>query len=253
MNGDSSGTQRLKLKMSNNRSSMDAPAQKIMLRMSNAASKANSSSPDTALNGGVAIDKEALQRQQQHVQAGINGRSEDNALPNALGLSNASYSESQSVTASTSGPQYPHAISNSATSPPRGGVAFKRETSSHKSPSLGAVGPSRSTPGSFGSDQHLRALDDAALMPPPPRGITPRRVNGSSPHPPHAGTQVRNPQQPATPFETRLRAPGKGNHHSIFQSPVGIQLIWNRRFRCPDHQPRHLYTSGVDALTSFPP
>lgn len=191
-----------------------------MLRMGHAATKSPGTTSETASpvkqsgNAGVAIDTDALQRQQQHVQAGMNGSTDVDA-----------------AIASTPGQEFPNRVSHSEASPTRGGTTLKRETSSHKSPSLGAVGASRLTPGSSGSDQHARALDDAALMPPPPRSLTPRRVNGNSPHPPHAGGHIRNQhplsasQQPASPFETKWRAPGKGNPHSMFKSLRNVQLI----------------------------
>ncbi|KAI9785841.1 MAG: hypothetical protein M1816_008233 [Peltula sp. TS41687] len=191
VNGDSSGTKRLKLKMSNNRSS-DGPAQKIKLRMKNTASKIHFTSAATASNDGVAIDKDALQRQQQHVQAGINGRSDINNQTN-----------NNSVTASISGSGHSQVANNPATSITQGGASLGQETSTRK-PSSVVVTP-LPAPSAFA--EHRRALD-AALMPPPPkRSLTPNGVNGTGPHPPNSGAQVR--QQPATPYDSRERAPGK--------------------------------------------
>lgn len=229
-NGDSIGTQRLKLKMSNSKSA-DTPAQKILLRVGGARHKTPAATSDTTAkavspvkesnNTEDATDRNSVDRQPQDVQAGVNGHAATNDRSVSQLSDRGARAGSGPAPPSTLGPPALDERNNSAASPRPSSSDVKSESSSQKSPSLGAVGPSTpAAPGPSGSDRALTAADVDALMMPPPPSVTPRNLSGS-PHPPHAGNHTRNSQplpaayNPKNPFETKSRAPGKGNESPL--------------------------------------
>ena len=222
---------RLKLKMSSSKMS-DAPPQKIVLRVGNAAQKGSSRTVQTGTNRasqtasrststdkqsrttGLAIDNDALQRQKRYVQAGIEG-SAGSATPNQPKDPVVDQHEvSTSAAAPTSTLALQDTAVNSAPSatPP---AALKRAGSTQKSPLPDAARSTTPAPTSSGSDGPTRAMDDAALAMPPPPTIPARRLSGS-PHPSPTADHAHHdrvpptPRNAPTPVDARRRPPGTG-------------------------------------------
>ena len=135
--------------------------------------KFGSSKPSAA--SGVSVDNEALKRQQDLVNAGMNGQASIRASPRV------SFEGSQNVQIANGVHGLQRASqertsSASADNPAVNGV--KTETSMGQSPALAAVQLSANRSGSLDA----RQSPHPSLMPPPPANLAPRLPSGS-PHP----------------------------------------------------------------------
>ncbi|KAL8922178.1 MAG: hypothetical protein Q9172_003680 [Xanthocarpia lactea] len=135
--------------------------------------KFGSSKPSAA--SGVSVDNEALKRQQDLVNAGMNGQASIRASPRV------SFEGSQNVQIANGVHGLQRASqertsSASADNPAVNGV--KTETSMGQSPALAAVQLSANRSGSLDA----RQSPNPSLMPPPPANLAPRLPSGS-PHP----------------------------------------------------------------------
>lgn len=155
----------------------------------------NSSTP------GVIVDTSALQRQQQHVQAGMNG----NQTPGGNQSSGNSFAANRTGSIPPGGTSYSR--SASAASPPLASNGVKTEAQPGYSPAPNSVRPTSSTPGYAGQTPF-----SGHSMAPPTNAA---RVMSGSPHPyaqPH-GAQNNHVQHhqyvPPNGFEKKYRAPGK--------------------------------------------
>ncbi|MCJ1484725.1 hypothetical protein MMC06_004898 [Schaereria dolodes] len=162
-------------------------------------------------NTGVAVDSQALKRQQDLVKAGVNGQSSglNNGGSSHTGLRNP-FGGSSSVAGSTVVPtlnQLAQERHGSAASSPPATNGIKHETQSEKSPALATVQPRN---GSNTSDEVIPSPDLAALTMPPPASITPR-LPSNSPHPQMMTMSTHPPpiQNLSNPLDSRWRLPGK--------------------------------------------
>ncbi|KAI9714229.1 MAG: hypothetical protein M1812_006450 [Candelaria pacifica] len=211
---------RIKLNMS---TKSPGPAPKIKLRVnavqkgspapvtpSNARGVANKAvSPDVAIDGG------ALEWQQKHVQAGINGHdaSTRSGSKNPFGSSGSGPAAGNIPTLSSL--SLDRANSASAASPTPSTSAVKAEIQAGQSPALSTVNPSGSNGevrrDSHGSNQAVQSPYLGASAMPPPSSVTPRLPSGS-PHPsiqPHAHLPYIPNAVPVAPSDSKWRQPGK--------------------------------------------
>ncbi|KAI9850245.1 MAG: hypothetical protein M1838_005971 [Thelocarpon superellum] len=200
-NGDASGQQRLKLKLSAVKSP-DLPPQKIMLRVGGAAAKQASpeKTPASATAIGtppVAVDVDALQRQQQHVQAGVNGAGRVGSSASSASGSVLAVAPTQPAPSSSQGA--------SIASPALSATAVKNEATPARSPSLGAT---RADAAQANPASRSPSLAASTMLPP---SSTSAAVVAGPAAPPavanHAPPNV--PHPPTTGVDLRWRQPGK--------------------------------------------
>lgn len=207
---------------------MSAPKPSIKLRFGGQkASPAPSSAPDTPAGRssgtpGVIVDSGALERQQRHVQAGMNGqRPSSSGTPSQTPASRNPFGGSRPSSASIPPIGQDRDQSVAAVSPPAAVNGVKSESQATQSPALNSIRLSSGVPENPKESQRLSVpaqvpqLAGSAM--PPPQNSTPRPTSGSPhPNPPaghYSGTQGHHPQsyyapQPAG-FETYRRVPGK--------------------------------------------
>lgn len=148
----------------------------------------------------ISVDNESLKRQQELVRAGANGyapgKGNTTTLPGKV--SKLSYSRSGSVSNSALGRQS-HERSESSEHTMNG---MKTEAVPSQSPALNAIPNGTSETRQSPSASNLQ-------MPPPVQGSS--RLPSGSPHPQAAPNAVAPASQASsTPFNSRLRQPGKG-------------------------------------------
>lgn len=153
---------------------------------------------------GVSVDNEALRRQQDLVNAGMNGQA--SIRPNQKKPTGAS----QEVPTTNGVPTLPRVSqertrSGSAEKPAVNGV--KTETSIGQSPALAAVQMSTDRSGSLDA----RQSPSASMMPPPPANLATRLASGS-PHPQSYTTNhyFSTGYSSTSHFDSTRRQPGKG-------------------------------------------
>lgn len=173
------------------------PAPKITLRFGQ---KSNGST-------GVAIDSDALKRQQDLVKAGTNGQGAvtTNGTPhpgprNPFGSSHSGSGAAPIPTLHRLSQE--RARSSSAENPASSMNGVKSEGTG-KSPALSAVQLNRYL------DEARQSPNAAASTMPPPSSVTPRLPSGS-PHPQATTMNTHNSNIHAMPFDPRWRQPGKG-------------------------------------------
>lgn len=149
----------------------------------------------------MSVDNESLKRQQELVRAGVNGyapgKGNTTSLPRSIfGLS---HSRSGSIPTPASS-RLSHERSGSAEHAMSG---MKTETAHGQSPALNAI-PN-------GSSEARQSPSASNLQMPPPMHVS-SRMPSDSPNP-HATPSAVAPTSQAsnTPFNSRLRQPGKGN------------------------------------------
>ena len=149
----------------------------------------------------MSVDNESLKRQQELVRAGVNGyapgKGNTTSLPRSIfGLS---HSRSGSIPTPASS-RLSHERSGSAEHATSG---MKTETAHGQSPALNAI-PN-------GSSEARQSPSASNLQMPPPMHVS-SRMPSDSPNP-HATPSAVAPTSQAsnTPFNSRLRQPGKGN------------------------------------------
>ena len=203
-------------------------------------------------NTGVAVDSQALKRQQDLVKAGVNGQSSglNNGGSSHTGLRNP-FGGSSSVAGSTVVPtlnQLAQERHGSAASSPPATNGIKHETQSEKSPALATVQPRN---GSNTSDEVIPSPDLAALTMPPPASITPR-LPSNSPHPQMMTMSTHPPpiQNLSNPLDSRWRLPGKGNKP---RSPSMCMTNTIRCIRCTHFQPPYCNPSRPEDGAAFSP
>lgn len=199
---------KLKLNMS-----ASAPKPSIKLKLGVRGSPAptshsNSPAPRDSNTPGVIVDNEALRRQQQHVQAGINGDRPPSSDP-AAQRSSSRNPFGSSRPGSAAAPIPPLARESSG-APLTNGV--KNEAVPSPSPNLGAIRPTSAAPmAPSGQTPHL----SASAMPPPALA---QRISSGSPLPqgPPAYAQPSQNQYyqsyyapPTQAVENKYRSPGK--------------------------------------------
>ena len=194
---------KVKLRMSARSPEPSQP--KIKLHFGGSKPQASSANATT----GVAVDDEALKRQQDLVKAGANGQGAAtdgrSARPGPSNPFGGSHSASGSTPIPTLGQM---SRSASAASPPATVNGVKSEIQAGQSPALGAVELRR---GSSGSNEVMLSPHPATLSMPPPSSVTPRLPSGS-PHPQMNAvtSHVSQPHVPNNAFDSRWRQPGKG-------------------------------------------
>ncbi|OCK77511.1 Bromodomain-containing protein [Lepidopterella palustris CBS 459.81] len=203
---------------------MSAPkSQSIKLRLGGPkGSPGPTSAPDTpagrsSATPGVIVDSDALERQQRHVQAGMNGgqRPPSSGTPSQGTMPRNPFGGSRPSSTSIP-PLNQDKGFNGATSPPvLNGV--KSESQAVQSPALNTIRLSSAVPESQKDGQRpsvsVQAPQPAASAMPPPLGTTPRPLSGS-PHPavgqqPHYNSQNYYAPPPPQAFENHRRAAGK--------------------------------------------
>ena len=200
---------KVKLRMS---AKSPEPAPKIKLRFGQKAA------PDET--SGIAVDNDALKRQQNLVKAGANGQE----TTTANGSSSRTPSRNplgDSTSGSTSTPiltlnqNSQDRRSGSAGSPPAAN-GVKNEGSTGQSPALAAV---QLRQGSNASNEVTQSPHVVAISMPPPPSVTPRLPSGS-PHPQAAtpSHHATNNQSLSNPLDSRWRQPGKGIRSNIFST-----------------------------------
>ena len=178
---------------------------KLKLHFGGSKSQATTANATT----GVAVDDEALKRQQDLVKAGTNGLGVTvdgaSSRPGPRNPFGGSHSGSGSTPIPTLAQM---SRSASAASPPATVNGVKSEVQAGQSPALGAVELRRN---SSASNEAAQSPHPTTLSMPPPSGVTPRLPSGS-PHPPaHAITNHAPPSHVSTTaFDSRWRQPGKG-------------------------------------------
>lgn len=149
----------------------------------------------------MSVDNESLKRQQELVRAGVNGYvpGKGNISPLTRNVSGVSHSHLGSVPSpALSRPS--HERSGSSEHATNG---MKTETTQGQSPALNAI-PN-------GTSEVRRSPSASNLQMPPPVHQA-SRIPSGSPHPQAAPNGVAPTSQAAsTPFNSRLRQPGKGN------------------------------------------
>ena len=199
-----------------------------------------------SIAGGVSVDNEALRRQQDLVNAGMNGGA--------------------SIRPGPKGPQVPNGIpplpkpsqeptrSASAEKPALNGV--KSETSVGQSPALAAVQMNTNRNGSL----EARQSPNPSMMPPPMANLTTRLPSGS-PHPQsYAASSQYNPPtttnySSTSQFDSSRRQAGKGTSLSPF-SPQANQVSLannNALFRTPPNKPLPLNSPRPENPPPLPP
>ena len=161
---------------------------------------------------GVSIDNEALQRQQDLVKAGANGRG-----ATVSGIQNP-FGGSPAVSGSVKIPPLHPATQDRAGSvsseyPATSANGVKSEVSVGQSPALGAVQLSRE----FNrSSESTHSPNPAISTMGPPSSVNPR-ISSNSPHPPAAATNSlgHSAQTSAASADPRWRQPGKGKKPGI--------------------------------------
>lgn len=165
--------------------------------------------PIANATAGVAVDDEALKRQQDLVKAGANGHGAAgdgaSSRPGPRNPFGGSHSGSNSTPIPTLGQI---SRSASAASPPVTVNGVKSEVQAGQSPALGAVELRRN---SSASNEAAQSPHPTTLSMPPPSSVTPRLPSGS-PHPPTnmITTHAPPPHVPPIAFDSRWRQPGKG-------------------------------------------
>lgn len=137
----------------------------------------------------MSVDNESLKRQQELVRAGVNGYvpGKGNTSPQPRNIPVISHRAS-------------HERNGSSEQAANG---MKTETVQGQSPALNAI-PN-------GTSEARRSPSASNLQMPPPVHLSSRMPSGS-PHPQTAPNGVApTSQAPSTPFNSRLRQPGKGN------------------------------------------
>ena len=187
------------------------PPPKITLRFGQKASS-------DAVTTGVAVDNQALKRQQDLVKAGVNGQSSTTGAVSSTtsGLRNpfgGSHAGSGSTPVPTLNQIAQERRSSSAASPPSSSNGIKHETQPGQSPALAAVEPRRD---SNASKEALPSPHLPASTMPPPASVTPRLPSGS-PHPQTiaSSNHVPHSHNLSNPLDSRWRLPGKGNAHTL--------------------------------------
>lgn len=206
---------------------MSAPKPSIKLRFGGQKASPAPSAPDTPAGRssgtpGVIVDSGALERQQRHVQAGMNGqRPSSSGTPSQTPASRNPFGGSRPGSASIPPIGLDTDQSVAAVSPPAVVNGVKSESQATQSPALNSIRLSSGAPENPKESQRpsvpaqVPQLAGSAM--PPPQNSTPRPASGSPhPNPPaghHSGTQGYHPQSYYTPqpagFETYRRAPGK--------------------------------------------
>ncbi len=217
---------RIKLKVS---AKTPAPTQKIKLRVG--ADQKGSPAPSTpttatkAASPSVAVDNGALERQQKHVQAGVNGHDASTRLGPKNPFGGLGSGPAAGNIPTLKSLSHDGASSASAASPTSSTSAVKAEVQAGQSPALGAINPSSSggevRRDSHGSNQAAQSPYLTASTMPPPSSVTPRLPSGS-PHPtahPHAHIPFTPTPAPVAPSDSKWRQPGKGelNHLYFFK------------------------------------
>lgn len=149
----------------------------------------------------MSVDNESLKRQQELVRAGANGYAPGKGNTSSLShnISRISHSHLGSV-ANPALSQLSHERSGSSEQATNG---MKTETVQGQSPALNAI-PN-------GTSEVRRSPSASNLQMPPPVHLSSRMPSGS-PHPLAAPNGVApTSQASSTPFNSRLRQPGKGN------------------------------------------
>ncbi|MCJ1435886.1 hypothetical protein MMC27_005262 [Xylographa pallens] len=184
---------KVKLRLTANKTTPELQP-KIMLRMGPKVT--------TESTNGVAVDNEALKRQQDHVNAGANGHTAitNGASPTKLATSPDALMISNLVT--------PDQLSQdrisgviATTSMATNGI--KSETQLRQSPAIPATVARHN---SNTSTEYPQSPHNASTSMPPPAGITPRLPSGS-PHP-HIHHSSQN-SQTCNPLDSRWRLPGR--------------------------------------------
>ncbi|MCJ1290029.1 hypothetical protein MMC34_001564 [Xylographa carneopallida] len=185
---------KVKLRLTANKTTPELQP-KIMLRMGPKAT--------TESTNGVAVDNEALKRQQDHVKAGTNGHT---AMTNGGVSSTKLAADPDALINSTS--VTPNRLSQDRT----GGKVATSSMATNGIKSEGQHRPSPTIPATIArhnsntSTEYPRSPHNASTSMPPPTGITPRLPSGS-PHPQIHHISQNN--QSYNPLDSRWRLPGK--------------------------------------------
>ena len=148
----------------------------------------------------MSVDSEALKRQQELVRAGANGYApgKGNTISIPRNICRLLHSRSGSI-ANPASSRLPQERSRSAEQSMSG---MKTETTHSQSPALNAI-PN-------GTSEARQSPSASTTQMPPPVHLS-SRMPSSSPHPQAAPNGVASTSQnPTTPFNSRLRQPGKG-------------------------------------------
>ena len=148
----------------------------------------------------MSVDNESLKRQQELVRAGANGYApgKGNMISLPRDICGHLQSRSGSIANPTSS-RLPHETSGSA----EHASGMKTETTQSQSPALNAI-PN-------GTSESRQSPSASTTQMPPPMHLS-SRVPSGSPHPPTGPNGVApTSQASSTPFNSRLRQPGKGN------------------------------------------
>ena len=176
------------------------PTPKITLRFGQ---KTNGSS-------GVAIDNEALKRQQDLVKAGANGRAPAATNGTTRPGPRNPFGSSHSGSGATPIPTLQRLSQERARSSSAENQAISmngvKSEGPGKSPALSAVQLDRDL---NSSNEATKSPNIAASTMPPPSSITPRLPSGS-PHPQAAATNTHTSYPHTVAFDPRWRQPGKG-------------------------------------------
>lgn len=180
----------------------------------------------------MSVDNESLKRQQELVRAGANGYAPGKGIMKSLphdicGILN---SRPGSI-ANPALSRLPHERSASAEQAMGG---MKTETTQSQSPALNAI-PN-------GTGEARQSPSASATQMPPPVHLSSRLPSGS-PHPQVATNGVApTSQTSSTPFNSRLRQPGKGSL-CVSQQYYRILLNSNRCFRRTHCEPQYRHPS----------
>ena len=193
----------------------EPPQPKVKLRLS---AKSPEPTPKITLrfgqksNGstGVAIDNEALKRQQDLVKAGANGQgavtANETPRPSPRNPFGSSHSGSGAAPIPTLHRLSQERARSSSAENPATSVSGVKSEGPGKSPALSAVQLNRDL---NGSNEAIQSPNAAASIMPPPSSVTPCLPSGS-PHPQAAIMNSHTSNAHIVPFDPRWRQPGKG-------------------------------------------
>ena len=196
---------KVKLRLTANKTTPELQP-KIMLRMGQKVT--------TESANGVAVDNEALKRQQDHVKAAANGHT---AISNGdsstkLATSPDALMMSKSLTQDHMSQDRVGGIIATTSTATNG---IKSETQLRQSPAIPAIVARHNSNTSI---EYPQSPHNASTSMPPPIGITPRLPSGS-PHPQMHHTSQNN--QTCNPLDSRWRLPGRGKY------PLALALLFN--------------------------
>ncbi|KAI9811352.1 MAG: hypothetical protein M1827_005512 [Pycnora praestabilis] len=244
-NGESAGTQRIKLKMSSAKS--PGPSQpKIMLRVGGGRKASPATAPTSRAlgqmrnpsTGSAAVNKEGSRHQEGHVQDETNGGSVTRPGPkNPFGGSQSGSGTSAIPTLGSLG-QEKHRSASAAS--PTLSAAVKTEAHAGQSPALTAVRTSSTGPESQRDSQGFlqpttQSPNLAASAMPPPSSTIPRLPSGS-PRP--TQTLVQNhvshvqPHAPISGFDTKWRQAGKDASDALISN---LSISTHPELKVPRH------------------